>query len=261
MTQITLASLLSRRLVSTLSLLPAFVILVAFVALPAASQAQSARSVVEQARSKMIDMYSGVDHFMVETDMYTSYNRLVKKNGEVQIETQIHDGATRGAMGSTTTNAMSQLDVLAQHGTYQGTKTISGTDCHVILLDDPSKLDAQLSDAERVIYYIGASDYLIHGMDMAMSDGPGMEMRMKEYQDYDGLMHPSRMEMTMIQDDDTRKQMKEMEEQLKQMPKAMRERMKKQIEQAQGMMSGKPVIIATKEVVVNGPLPDGVFDN
>jgi hypothetical protein len=254
-----LVSLFPQRLVLVLALLAPFVLL------PAASQAQSAQSVVEQARSKMIDMYSSVDHFMVKTDSYTSYNRVVSKDGEKQIETQIgsmRGDASGGAMGGSNVNTMRQMDALAQHGTYQGTKALDGIDCHVILLDDPSKLDTRMSGSEQVTYYIGASDHLIHGMDMAMNDGTGVEMRMKEYQNYDGIMYPSRMEMTMIQSDEARaQQMKEMEEQLKQMPEAMRKRIKSQIEQAQSMMAGEPTIIATEEVVVNGPLPDGVFDN
>jgi hypothetical protein len=254
-----LASVVSRRLVLLLSLLTPLALL------PAASQAQSAQSVVEQAQSKMIKMYSSVDHFMVKTDSYTSYNRVVTKDGEKQIETQIgrmRGDASGGTMGGSNVNAMRQMDALAQHGTYQGTKVLAGVDCHVILLDDPSKLDARMSEAEQATYYIGASDHLVHGMDMAMSDGTSMEMRMQEYKNYDGIMYPSRMEMTMVQGTEAQKQqMKEMEEQLKQMPEAMRKRFKSQIEQAQSMMAGEPTVVATEEVVVNGPLPDGVFDD
>jgi len=251
------ASVCSRRLVLALSLLAALVVV------PVAAQAQSAASVVEQARDKMIDMYSSVDHFAVKTDTYMSYNRVVMKDGAMQMETQM--GAMRGdasgtPMGGATVNTMDQLDALAQHGTYQGTTSIDGIECHVIRLDDPSKVDARLSSGETVTYYIGASDHLIHGMDMAMADGTGMEMRMRAYQNYDGILYPSRMEMTMVRSDEARaQQMKEMEESLKQMPEAMRERMKKQIEQAQSMMSGEPMVVQTEEVVVNGPLPDGVF--
>jgi single-stranded DNA-specific DHH superfamily exonuclease len=97
-------------------------------------------------------------------------------------------------------------------------------------------------------------------MDMTMADGTGMQMRMVDYQDYGGITYPSRMEMSMVQNSEAMKQqMKEMEEQLKQMPEAMRKRMKKQFEQAQSMMAGEPVVIETEEVVVDGPLPEGVF--
>jgi hypothetical protein len=248
-----------RHRILTLSLLAALVLF------PAASQAQSAQSVVDKAREKMIDMYSGVDHVMVKTDMYTSYNRVVKKNGEMHMET--HMGSMRGdasgaPMGGADVNSIGQLEALAKHGTYQGTRTVSGIDCHVIFLDDMSKLDGQMSSGDSATYYIGTSDYLIHGMDMTMNDGNGVKMRMKDYRNHDGVMHPSRMEMTMLHGNDARmQQMKQMEEQLKKMPEAMRERMSKQIEQARSMMSGEPVVIVTEEVVVDGPLPDGVFSN
>lgn len=213
----------------------------------------------------MIDMYGGVDHFMVKTNMHTAYSRVVMENGEMQMETQM--GAMRGdasgaSMGGSAFNSMSQLDALAQHGIYQGTESISGIDCHVIFLDDPSTMDAQLSSGDTATYYIGASDYLFRGMDMTMEDGTGVEMRMKDYQDYSGVMYPSRMEMTMVQSDEARQaQMREMQEQLEQMPEAMRERMQTQIEDAQSMIAGEPAVITTEEVVVNGPLPDGIFDN
>jgi uncharacterized protein YoxC len=246
-----------RRLVLALSFLTVFVLF------PLSSHAQSAQSVVEKARSTMLEMYSSVDHFMVKTDAYTSYNRVVQKDGQMQMETQMamRGDASGAPMGGSTLNSMEQMDALAVHGTYQGTKTVAGVECHVIALDDPSKVDANMSGAENVQYYIGTSDSFIHGMDMTMEDGTGMEMRMVDYRNYDGVMYPSRMEMTMIQNsEEMKQQMKELEESLKQMPESMRERMRDQIEQAQSMMSGEPVVFATEEVVVNGPLPEGVFD-
>jgi flagellar hook-basal body complex protein FliE len=253
------ASFRSRPLALSLSLVAALVFL------PAVSQAQSAQSITEQARDRMIDMYQSVDHFMVKTEFYTSYNRVVEKDGEMQMETQtesMRGDASGRTMGGSTLNTMSQLDAVGQHGTYVGTQTVSGINCHVIRLDDPSKVDAQMSGADDVTYYFGASDHLIHGMDMTMEDGTGMEMRMVDYRDYDGIMYPSRMEMTMVQQSEEQKQqMKELEEQLKQMPESMRKRMQKQIEQARSMMAGEPVVITIEEVVVNGPLPEGIFDN
>lgn len=254
----TYRSRLFLRLVAVLSLLAAFAVL------PTAAQAQTAQSVAERARDAMVDMYSRVDHFMVKTESYTSYNRIVEKDGEMQMENQMvaTGGAASGAVGGSTVNTMAQMDALGQHGTYQGTQAVSGVDCHVIYLADPSKVDAQMSSVDEVTYYLGASDYLIHGMDMTMGDGTEAEMRLLEYRDYDGILYPSRMEMKMIQDEEEMQQrIQEMEDLLAQMSEAMRERMKDQIEQARSMMSGEPIVIETQDVVVNAPLPDGVFED
>ena len=241
-----------------------FSLLALFGTAPAVSQAQSAASVVEDAKSKMIEMYSGIDHVMVKTDTFTSYNRLIRKDGEVEMQTQIESMPGAGSdspMGNSISNPLAQMDALAEHGTYQGTKTIAGVECHVIFLDDPSKVDAQFSNGESVSYYIGVSDHLIHGMDMSMEDGKSMEMRMFDYQDYQGIQYPDRMEMTMGQmDEASKQQMENLKEQLKQIPESMRDQMKKQLEQAMGMIAGEPMVVKTEEVVVNGPLPAGIFD-
>jgi hypothetical protein len=157
---------------------------------------------------------------------------------------------------------MNQLSALADHGTYQGTQTIKGIECHVIYVDDPTKVDPQLSEGDAVTYYIGVSDSLMHGMDMSIDTGANMKMRMVDYNNHDGILYPDRIETTMVQMDAARKQqLEQLQEQMKQMPESVREQMKTQIEQAMGALSGEPMVVETKEVVVNGPLPAGIFDD
>ena len=228
----------------------------------ATASAQSAESVIEDAREKLIEMYSGVDHFAVKTDSFTSYNRVIEKDGEMIMETEIAGIPGMDSQGAATTNTMAQFDALAEHGVYKGTQNVDGVKCHVIFVDDPSQIDPQLSEGEQVTYFIGASDSLMHGMNMSMKDGTSMEMRMKGYKKYGPILYPSTMEISLIQINSAQQQqMKELQEQLKQMPESMRKQMQDQIDQAMGMMSGEPMVVKTEDVVVNGPLPSGIFGN
>jgi len=248
--------------------LPAAVLAVALLSSPLPAQAQSAQSVMQEARTAMTSMFEGVDHYMVETDSYTSYTRKVVQNGEVAFETDVRMGSSngQGMGGSSISNMFEQFDAIAEHGTYQGTETVDGVECHAIRVDDPTKIDPQMKGMDEVVYLIGASDYMIRGMNMTDARDNGFRMRMKNYQSHQGLMLPMTYEMqTVMNDPEMKKQMEEMQKQLESMPKAQRKRMEKmfskQMEQAQKMASGETIAIEVTKVEVNGTLPDGIFNN
>ena len=63
-----------------------------------------------------------------------------------------------------------QFDQLKQHATYAGTEMIDGTQCHVLQVDDPSKVNAEMGmEAERTTYYVHA-DRLTPGRVVVTSD-------------------------------------------------------------------------------------------
>lgn len=247
-----------RRAVVALALV---LLIPAMAAIPAT--AQTAASVMEDVRNTAEAMFEDVDNYIMKTDMYTAYYKKEDGGGPLDFRSAMQmQGQSRPMGGEAMPDQYEQYGKIGEHGTYVGTETINGINCHVIRVDDPSKVDAQMAMADEITYYIGTSDSFIHGMDMTMEDGNSMAMRMKNYQNYDGIMYPSSMEMTMVnQSAEMKQQMAEMEEQLKQMSESMRKRMQKQMEQARAMIAGEPTVIEVQEVVVNGPLPEGVFEN
>ena len=235
----------------------------------APASAQDAATVMDDARDRMMKMFENVEHYKTVTESFTTYTRKVERNGDVEFESATSMAGSSQAMGGTVSSPFSQYDGIGKHGKLVGSETVNGIDCHAIKVDDPGKIDPQMSSAESITYYIGKGDYLVHRMVMdGMKQGRGqsdmsMTMDMEGYQDYgEGLMFPSQMVMKMSGiDPEVKKQMEEMKERMKQMPEAQRKRMQKMMDQAGGMMSGEPTVIEVKEVEVNGDLPEGIFDN
>lgn len=242
-------------------------LLLALTVVPAS--AQSASSVMDDARDRMLDMFENVDHYKTVTGSFTTYTRKVERNGEIEFESATRMSGNRQSMGGTVSSPFSQYEGIGKYGTLIGSEAVNGINCHVIKVDEPEKIDPQMGTVGSVTYYIGKDDYLVHRMVMeGMQQGGGnedmtMTMDMEGYQDYgEGFMFPSQMVMKMSgMDPEMKKQMEEMKERMKQMPEAQRKRMEKMMEQAGGMVSGDPTVIEVKEVEVNGDLPDGIFDN
>lgn len=238
---------------------------------PSASVAQDAASVMQEVRDSFERMFADVDHYMMKTDMYTAYYKKEEGKGPIAFKTAMQMTGQNAPMGGgAAMDQYQQLDKIAQHGTYAGTETIDGVRCHVIRVDDPSKVDANLSQAETITYYVGADDPLMHRMKMEGMDqggGPGqVVINMKDYRTTDGVTLPFTMEFIMPSEgmsEEQRQQMEEMKQQLDNMPEAQRKRMEQmmgdQFEKMEKMMSGEPMVITVQEVEVNGTLPEGVF--
>lgn len=248
----------------------AFALCMAMLVVPGAS-AQTAASVMAEAQKRMQSMFEGVEHYKMKTDMFTTYTRKVERNGEVETETatvMTSEDGSESSLGGSSSSPFTQFEAIGQHGTYLGTETVHGISCHVIQVDDPSKIESGFTGQETVTYYIGTEDYLMHRMKMEGIEGQSggsFAVDMRDYRTYDqGLKLPSRMEMsTLKQSAEMQRRMAELKKQLEQMPEAQRKRMEKmmgnQMDQIEGMASGKPMVIEVEEVVVNGPLPKGVF--
>lgn len=243
-------------------------------------QAQSVDAVVNKMQANYEKQLDRIDTYIVETNLYTSYNKKVMTDGEATFETETKMKGAETAFASTTSHSTAyglHFDRLKKHATYGGTKTIDGANCHVLEVKDPKALDAQMGDqAKRLTYYIDASEYVPVRMVMqtrgqgqaqaGSANEPTVTINMRDYKTVDGLTLPFRMEIQydMNMSEQQKQQMQKMMEKMENMPAQQREQMKKmmgesQMEMMKQMMSGDPVVVEVQDVKVNAPLPDGVF--
>jgi hypothetical protein len=257
-------------------LLLLFVGLLAGGALPAS--AQSVDSIVDKMRAQYDKQLEAVDTYIVETNLYTSYNKKVRKDGETTYQSQTQMKGDKGssfATGTTPSAAYGlQLDRLKQHATYGGTETINGATTHVLKVSDPSKVnpDMKTGDAESMTYYIHAEKYVPTRILMnTKSKGRGspktssVTVNMKNFQTVDALTLPYRMEFKFNMDmsEQEKKQMATVIQRMENMPedksKKMQQMMGNQIEMMKQMLSGEPIVVEVKNVQVNTEIPAGVF--
>jgi len=244
-------------------------------AAPAA--AQSVDSVVENLRATYQQQLDAVDTYVVETNLYTSYNRKVTRDGAPTYEstTQLK-GSENTPFATTTTPTAAygpQLDRLAQHATYAGTETVDGVLCHRLDVENPERVNPELAagDAERMTYYVDAERHVptrIHFTPSQRGQGPrpsGVTINMRDYRTTDGLTLPHRMEflIDMEMSDQQRAQMEQALKQMDNMSEQQRKQMQKmmggQMEMMRQMMSGEPIVVEVQRVEVNTELPEGVF--
>jgi hypothetical protein len=247
-------------------------------ALASPAPAQTVASVVDNMQARYERQMETVDTYVVETNLYTSYNKKVMTDGEPTYQTQTKM-KSQGGMGFSSTGTPSsayglQFDRLREHATYAETETIDGTRCHVLQVNDPSKVNPEMKGdgAERMTYYVDAEQHVPVRMVMKQktqnSRGPGpssVTVNMKDYQTTNGLTLPHRMEiqLQMNMSEQQRKKMERMMKKMENMPKQQREQMEKmmgdQMESMRRMMSGKPIVVTVQDVKVNVDLPKGTF--
>jgi hypothetical protein len=260
----------ARSLSSRLRALCALVALLAFGTAPAAAQSVDAvvSAMEDTYRSQMESVYT----YILETDMYTTYHRKVETDDGFTVDsaTQLKGQESVPMSGSSTTptSMFETTEALRQHAAYDGTETIGGTRCHVLTINEPSKMDGGLSDAqaEQIRYYINAQTHQPRRIALAGSSRKGapssMTIDLLDYRTVDGLSVPYRMEFQT----ELSPQQKQQMNQLKNLPKSQRDQMKQmmgveQFERFERLMDGKPMVVTVTDVKVNAPIPDGVFEN
>ncbi|PEN14259.1 hypothetical protein CRI94_04265 [Longibacter salinarum] len=234
-----------------------------FAAAPAT--AQDAASIMDDVRSSYVEMFDGVDNYIVESDLYTTYYKRENGGGPLAFKTSTQlKGQSSPMGGQTVQNQFEQFDKLAEHGTYSGTETIDGVECYVITVGDPSKIDPNLSSMNEMKYFIGVDDNHIHRMEMsgngAQQGMSGMTIHLGDYRTTDGVTLPWKMTFETQMSEAQRQQMQQMKKRMEQMPEAQRERMESMMgKQMEAIMSGDPVVVTVQSVTVNADLPEGAF--
>lgn len=242
------------------------------------ASAQTVASVVDDMQSVYDRQIETVDTYIVETNLYTSYNQKVMQDGAPTYRTQTRlkgDGASSFATSTTPSAAYGmQFDRLKQHATYAGTETVNGVRCHVLQVDNPSAVNPDMDEnATSMTYYVDAERHVPARMIMqtasSQQQGPepsSVTINFKNYETIDGLTLPHRMEiqLSMNMSDQQRQQMQQMMKKMKQLPEQQRKQMEKmmggQMDMMKQMMSGDPIVIEVQSVQVNTDLPDGIFN-
>jgi outer membrane lipoprotein-sorting protein len=252
-------------------------VLLPLLLLAPVAQAQSAASVVNEMRAWYENEFASIDTYVVETNLYTAYHRKVEDGERPEFETVTRlngqDRSFAGMSPSTTQGPFDYIDALAEHGTHAGMETIDGTPCHILRVDDPSKLDASLgANAKQLTYYVSADDSRPRRMVFTVqvndeADPQDVTVNLSDYRTVDGLTLPWTMEMKTnlgaSLTPEQRKELEAMRTKLKNMPERQRKIMERmmgdQMEQLEKMASGEPTVIEVKNVSVNPPIPDDVF--
>lgn len=246
---------------------------------PLSAAAQSVESVVNEMEAKYNQQLEAVDTYIVETNLYTSYNRKKDAGGTKAYESQTRMKGEGGASFATSTTPSTAYSLrfgrLKQHATYDGTETVNGINTHVLKVDDPSKVSTEIEEggAEKITYYIDAERHVPTRLVMKSKGGgkgdspktSTVTVNMKDYQTVDGLTLPYRMEIQFEMDltEKEKKQMAMMIQKLENMPEEESKRMKRmmgdQIDMMKQMLSGEPMVIEVQDVKVNTEIPPGVF--
>ena len=148
---------------------------------------------------------------------------------------------------------------------------INGTQCHVLQVDDPSKVNAEMGmGAERTTYYVHA-DRLTPGRVVVTSDPSAQSspqlssvtVDLESYTTTDGLTLPHRMEIHLDanisaeQCQKMNRMTKSLESPSEQKRKQMENMMGGQMEMMKQIMAGEPITIAVQSVMVDTNIPEG----
>lgn len=220
-----------------------------------------------------------VETYVIETDMYTSYNRKVMKDGAPTYETKtVLKGQPALGNGMQAPSSFAQLDMfrkIGEHGTYRGTETVDGRTAHVIDVDNPQAVTPDMPpQVEAMTYYVDAAMNVPVRMTITSNAGQGsapgtMDITFSEYQTTEGLTVPHRMtfDMNLGQNmtPEQKQQMQQMMERMKNMPdeqrKQMQQMMGDRFEMMQKMLNDEPIVITVQRVSVNEPIDASVFGN
>jgi hypothetical protein len=251
-------------------------LVLSFLAGLAPASAQSVESIIDQMRAQYEQQFETVDTYIVETNLYTSYNRKASgQESSYQSRTTMKgDGPSSFTANTTVSSAYGlQFDRLKQHARYAGTEMIDGAECYILHVDDPSKVDPDMgTDAESMTYYIHTERLVPARMIMkstpSKKSGPqpsSVTINLKNYTTTDGLTLPHRMEIHLDANlsEKQRQQMRQAMQQMESMPAQQRKQMGKmmggQMEMMKQIMSGDPITIEVQSVQVNTDIPEGIF--
>lgn len=240
--------------------------------LPAGAAAQSVESVVSAMEDTYRTQMESVDTYIVKTDMYTTYSRKLATDDGFTMEsvTRLNDDSplpTGEQPASTAATMLRTIEDLRKHATYSGTEVIDRVNCHVLTVDDPSKMDSGMGgdQMDQIRYYINAATYQPHEMRATAAQGEqgtplNVEIRLRDYRTVDGLSMPYRTE---IQTDLSPAQKQQMQ-QMMNMPEEQKNQMRQmmgaeQFDRLERMLNGEALVINVTDLQVNAPLPDGIF--
>lgn len=245
--------------------------------------AQSAQDVLQTALDRYEERMEGIQDYTITQTVMGQTTTLHFERTEMDGQTVFRPA---GNEDSPWQDPRVFMERLGHKASLQGTESVDGAECHVVVFDDLTKedfdeltpegveTDAEWSP-ERMTLYLDTDRSLVRRMRIegtVQSQGEkrpvDMTVHLRDYREVEGMVHPFRMEMNikgmpgMGGQDQARmkKQMEKVKEQMEQMPPEMRKRMKEKMEQMQQMMGGDEGMNITVEVTdlkVNEGAPSG----
>lgn len=234
--------------------------------------AQSAQDVLETALERYEARMEGIQN-------YTVTQTVMGQTQTTRFERTMVDGhpvyRPPGAEDSPWQDPHVFMEKLAGKATLQGTETVDGEACHVVVFQDLTREDFEGMSPEPIeeqdmpwtpeemTLCLDTDESIVRRMAFTgtvEADGEkrpfDMQVHLTDYREVDGLVHPFRMEMNMKgvpgmggQDQARmKKAMEQMKQQMDQMPPEMRKRMKKKMQKMQQMMGGEDGMNVTVEV-------------
>ena len=281
-------------------------VMIAFFALSASSiaEAMTAERVIENMIVSYEKQMKGVEDFTIVTDRDITYQKRVTIKGravyKTRIETEmmgiksvsIYDGVYQWWVesGKLKTEKMdySPFQMLENLKTaqvkYAGTDKIDGHKAHILNIKDYKMWGVEGMQKVSGKLWVDARDWVIRKMEVDMEvEGEKGEkipatvtIRMEDFRKVNGMLIPYRTVMTVPvpgvpeispeEEQEMRKNLAEMQRQLKQAPPEMRKMieamMKPQMEMMQKMLAagGIEIVTVVKDVKVNTGLSDELFD-
>lgn len=258
------------------------------LAIAAPLAGQSAEGILETALQRYEERMSGVDNYTVVqevmgTEVTNYFEKRMKDGRPVFVETDSWGAGEEQEIGE----FYNMFMTVADRAETEGTETVDGERCHVIVVDDFSGVDLYPgSDAESedfqprlARFYLDEDEYVIRQMyvegemerDGAMHPVE-MEILFQDYREVEGMLHPFQTQMTMSGMNDAmspeeREEARRSLEQMKQEMAEMSESQRKMVESMMGdrlkqleemVNSGTiEITMQVKELKVNAGPPEG----
>lgn len=260
------------------------------VLVPAAAPAQSAQDVLQRAIDQHRSQTEHIDNYtVVQTVMgfeTTTYFEKETVDGEPVFVPRMNLGSEAGEQ--VPANPYRLYSTLAERARLEGTETVDGEECHVIVVTDFSGTEMASPGAassgewtpERMQMFVDTDEHLSRKM---VFEGTVTEngdrrpvsftVHLRDYREVEGLVHPFRMEMTtqglspQISEEERaqmRQSMEQMREQMAQMSPEQREMMERmmggKMEKMEKMLTSgaMDVTVEVQEIRVNeGPPSEG----
>lgn len=255
---------------------------------PATAQAQSASEIIDRMMSEYAQRAEGIDNYTIVQDAMgmtmRSYfvKEMVDGNPIFRMQSTTAAGVTTGnPAGTDMDDFYAMADAVKERATYEGRRTIDGTDLHELRISDLSGLGFGETDTGDMDFrpvsgsiFLDVETYAPRRFEMEgeMTNDEGVHevtsiVSMDDYREIEGMLFPFATTVTMdglgaAIDDDMRAQFEEMKRELDNMPEAQRRMvesmMADRFPEFEAMMSGEAsgmsFAMTVREVLVNqGP--------
>lgn len=268
------------------------VLFLLFLAMPASVVAQSGEDVLRTAMERHEERMAGIENYTLVQEVMgfesTTYFVREEVEGHTVFVPESHMGSEAGQRAPG--NPYGDFTELAQKATHEGTESVDGESCHVVVVTDlegtnffqaPEQGQAGGGDfePEKVTFFVGTDDYLMRKMVVegtATMQGSPREAtftaHFSDFRDVEGMVHPFKTQVSTkgLGADMSEEEMEQMREslqeartQMENMPESQKKMMEQmmggQLERMEKMLASGAMdfTVEVKEIRVNQGPPSG----